>query len=168
MRSADHCRPPIRYSMEVKRLLPALACLAGCLQAQPSSEPPFEPTSGWTGPQGEPITGCTSDTSCGSQVCARDGNCYPASSVRFVRAKWTVGGEPANSASCASSPDLVIGFLGTQGDYMGFAPVPCRAGQFNVDKLPIQYVEVELGIDNTGTTVIETIDANDEVHIDLP
>lgn len=105
-----------------------LFALAGC----PSSSQPAE---------------CTADTDCGTGVCARTGECLPASSVQRVKVTWTIRGSAAGPATCASSPQLYIQFdsLDPQ-DLFGYEPVPCDPGQFLVDKLPRRYIQVEMGI----------------------
>jgi hypothetical protein len=107
---------------------------------------------------------CTDDSQCGSELCARDGICTPASGVRQVTVTWTVRGAPADSVSCAAAPDLLLEFDGPSlEDQLEFAPVPCRQGRFNIDKLPLRYLQVEIGpqsglldaapIDTTTNTV---------------
>ncbi len=150
------------------RFVIAAGLLTGCLVQQRTDPPPPNPNTGWTGPQGDPVSGCT-DAECGSDICARDGVCYPASSVRVARAKWTIGGAAANTQSCSNQPDLFIGFLGNAGEQIGFAPVPCRAGQFTVDKLPTFYTAVELGVDNSGAGTTASINSETgEATLDLP
>jgi len=126
----------------------ALGALAGC------------PTSGG----GE----CNSDPECGgSDVCARDKMCAPASTVRAVVTTWTINGAVANTASCANRPDLFITFIGRDAaDTIGFEPVPCRLGQFMVDKLPDRFREVELGFSG-GASQVRAIGSTNTVAIDL-
>jgi hypothetical protein len=88
---------------------------------------------------------CT-DTSCGGDVCARDGECLPANEVRAVKTTWTIDGMAASMTTCAPIPNLHIYFRST-GDSFGFDPVPCDQGQFFVDKLPLRFDEVDLGAD---------------------
>src|SRR4051812_41043029 len=83
---------------------------------------------------------CVSDTACAaSEVCARNGACYPPSEVRAVSVTWTIGGMAADPETCSASPDLFIEFSSGRGgrfDRLDFAPVPCRAGRFSIDQLP--------------------------------
>jgi hypothetical protein len=89
---------------------------------------------------------CTDDSQCPGEICARDGLCTDASGVRQVTVTWTVHGAPADPVSCASAPDLLLEFDGPRIDeQLGFAPVPCRQGRFNIDRLPVGYLEVEIG-----------------------
>jgi hypothetical protein len=105
---------------------------------------------------------CIDDRDCsGGEVCARDEWCTAASSVRQVTVTWTVNGAPATMAACTGHPDLFISFESGPGDTLGFSPVPCFAGQYNIDKLPTRYTAVELGVEGgfsstksiTGATV---------------
>ncbi len=145
----DLCEPDLRavipriwYISDMRLGLVALGlCLAGC---------PMTTSSG-------PNVDCRSDSQCGGDVCARSGECLPRSEVRAVTVKWTVKGEQANATTC-SHPDLYLQFDGLDyGDTLGFAPVPCKQGQFFVDKLPKRYLQVELGIEG-GATDISSID----------
>jgi hypothetical protein len=138
--------------------------LAGCVQRSP------DPSSGdgWTGPSGHPVSGCRSDADCGSELCARDAACYPAAEIRAVHALWTIAGAAASTTTCSHEPDLYIAFLGRSGEQLGYAPVPCRTGRFTVDKLPIAYVQVELGQNNSGNGITAEIATSGEANLDLP
>jgi len=89
---------------------------------------------------------CVTDGDCGSDVCARNGECLPASDVYPVRVTWTIRGMPASATTCAQTPDFFIYFQSAN-DSFGFAPVPCNQGSFFVDKLPKRYTEAEIGAD---------------------
>jgi len=98
-----------------------------------------------------PSTGeCEGDSDCAGNVCARDGFCYPSSSVREVKTTWTIQGKPASPTTCGPVVDLMIGFSGDEpGDQpLQYAPVPCEVGQWVMDKLPLSYSFVELGKEN--------------------
>jgi hypothetical protein len=136
-------------SMRTALLVVAVVSLGGC------------PTSG-----GE----CHRDPDCGSgEVCARDQMCAASDSVRAVVTTWTVQGAEANVTTCASHPDLLINFVGRDpGDILGFVPVPCKLGQFTIDKLPDRFSQVELGADDGfGAEVRATIGSTNTVAIDL-
>jgi len=111
---------------------------------------------------------CQLDPDCaGGEVCARDGMCAPPSTVRAVTATWTIDGAAPTTQSCSAHPDLYISFIGADsGDTIGFAPVPCRNGQFSVDKLPTRFRQVELGVEGGGYDV-GTISAAGTVTLDL-
>lgn len=120
---------------------------------------------------GCPISGggeCNSDPECGAgDVCARDKMCASASTVRQVITTWTINGAAANETSCATKPDLFITFIGRDAsDTIGFAPVPCKIGQFLVDKLPERFRQVELGVEG-GASQVRPIGASNAVAIDL-
>jgi hypothetical protein len=92
---------------------------------------------------------CGSDSDCGAgNVCARDEACWPSGDVHTVKVVWTVNGQPASATTCSQFPDLFVDFE-SQTTVFGFAPVPCMAGEFPIDKLPTTYIEVEVG-DNLG------------------
>lgn len=96
---------------------------------------------------------CDEDPECDDGlVCARgDHLCVTPGEVRFVRVEWTVNGEPAGVGSCGGNTELQIQFLSNAfEDDFGFSPVPCETGVFTVDKLPIRYRSVELGVENGG------------------
>jgi hypothetical protein len=102
-------------------------------------------------------------------VCARDGECLPASSVRFIHVNWTLHGQPAGGAICQSSPDLLIEFYSAGNtDQLGYAPVPCAEGKFTVDKLPTWYTRVELGRDSDVGTSAPIDASTGNATIDLP
>lgn len=151
--------------------VPLLVVLAtGCLP--PAGPPPDRyddgyDDGGWMGSGGDPIFGCRQDTECGAQVCARDGECYPASGIRLVTTTWTVRGEPASATTCAAHPDLAIRFQASNGASFGFAPVPCRIGKFTIDKLPLAYTRVELGVENGGLATSAAIASAGDTIIDL-
>ena len=121
------------------RWLVALVLLAGCPRQHDST--------------------CMVDTDCGGEVCARDGECLPASDVRSVKVSWTIRGMPANATNCSTTPDFYLQFDGTTlQDIFGYEPVPCMAGQFTIDKLPNRFQQVEIGTDSRtfDVTVIDS------------
>lgn len=124
-----------------------LASGAGCIQ-QTYSDPPPTSGGGWGvgpgGTGGDTGYGCHADSDCGADVCARDGECLPASEVRTVHVTWTINDQPAGTATCATVPDLDLTFYDAANEQFGFSPVPCAEGKFTVDKLPTWYEAVEL------------------------
>lgn len=133
----------------MRPILPALllATLAGCPQS--NSE-------------------CELDSDCGGgDVCARDHMCTAPSSVRPVMATWTIRGAAASVTTCGTHEDLYITFIGADfGDTLGFAPVPCKLGQFSVDKLPLRFGSVELGVEG-GTSDTRALNAAGVAALDL-
>src|SRR5512144_2655026 len=130
---------------------PALAAtlLAACIVEPTTSDPPPSNEtgwgSGWGGSSGTTDWGCHMDSQCPtSYVCARDGECLPASAVRTIHVVWTLKGQPASDATCSQSPQLDITFSDSSGDLFGFAPVPCNAGKYTIDKFPASYTTVDL------------------------
>lgn len=113
---------------------------------------------------------CDEDVECESgQVCARgDHLCVLPAQVRMVRAEWTINGAPASVGTCGGNLDLRIQFLSDQfEDDFGFSPVPCETGVFTVDKLPVRYRSVELGIEGSGLSDRSTFDADGTATLDL-
>jgi hypothetical protein len=110
---------------------------------------------------------CFVDEECGGgEVCARDDQCWPAAQVRAVKTIWTIRGQPANETTCAGFPELHI-IYGSRNDDVGFAPVPCAQGEFNIDKLPTAFTRIELGIDDTSRWATTSIGSSGQVLIDL-
>ena len=151
------------------RVVLLFALAAGCLPAAGPAPDPDDgyDGGGWTGSGGDPVYGCRLDSECGSQICARNGSCYPASSIRVVHANWTVDGEVASVASCTGHPNLFIRFQTSSYDSFGFAPVPCKNGRFTVDKLPTTYTTVELGVDGASSGNTGSINSTGDAMIDL-
>jgi hypothetical protein len=158
----------------------AVALLSGCIIEPPDSGGGYPPPgggdsgsgwgSGWGGGGGSSSYGCHADSDCGgSYVCARTGECLSATQVRIVRTTWTVDDAPASDTSCTVAPKLAITFQTGPGDVFGFAPVPCDAGKFTVDKLPTRFTTVSLtrvGDDYGGGTAAFDVEGN--AAIDLP
>jgi len=118
---------------------------------------------------GCPVQGneCTVDLECDDGlVCARDHACAATSEVREVKAQWTINGGPASDG--CSDRDLYIEFRAQdRNDSLGFSPVPCFTGQFIVDKLPLRFIAVELGVDGGGDVDTATFDADGNAQLDL-
>jgi hypothetical protein len=113
---------------------------------------------------------CGSDSVCDSgEVCARNGACFLTSMVRPIHVSWTLDEMPASAQTCSGSPDLTIDFAGTASgefsDHLRFAPVPCEAGRYSIDKLPTTFRSVSLdgrgvigdsgSFDDTGEAVLD-------------
>lgn len=110
---------------------------------------------------------CTTDADCGTEVCARDGECLPSSEVRLVKLSWTIRGSAASPTTCAQSPSFYVQFDSIDvNDSFGYEPVPCDQGQFTVDKLPRRYVQAEMGIGNRFLDA-QPIDAMGQATFDL-
>lgn len=118
---------------------------------------------------GDDVSGdCTNDAACrNGQVCARSGGCYPPSQIRSIQVTWTLDGQPASSETCGASPDLEIDFHGSDGGSLGFAPVPCVAGKFSIDKLPVSFTSVRLGSRRGGWASGELDTITGEAALDL-
>ncbi len=134
------------------RALLAVALLSGC--AAPERRDPF----------GD----CEFDSEClPDEVCARNDECLDPSRVRTARVTWTVGGLTASETTCASIPDLLLWFRNPAGaEQFGFEPVPCHAGLFTVDKAPLYYDRVSLGV-RDRYDMIGYLDAEGQVTFDL-
>ena len=152
-----------------------LGGLGGCIIQAPDGTDDYPSGgggwgSGWGGGGGTSGYGCHADTECGGGlVCARNGECLAASSVRIVRTTWTIGDQMASDASCTNAPKLSITFSDSYGDLFGFSPVPCDAGKFTVDKLPARFTNVQLtrdGDDYGGAAT--SFDTEGNALLDLP
>ena len=142
------------------RLYPfILVCLGACIQPATSS-------SGSGAGTDSSSFGCHEDSDC-PEVCARDGECLPASQVELVHVTWTLSGAAASATTCASSPDLDITF-GTSTGSFGFSPVPCVEGKFTIDKIPTRYVTVSLFKTDSDYGAVTTIDRTRSAVLDLP
>jgi hypothetical protein len=151
--------------------------VAGCLIESPSSDdttyyPPPDNSgwgSGYGGSGGTTSYGCDSDSECGSNyVCARDGECLSSTSVRIIHVNWTMNGQPASTTTCSHSPDLAVTFGDASGDVFGFAPVPCSAGRYTIDKFPTRFTRVELARDGEYSGgVSASFDAMGNATLDL-
>jgi hypothetical protein len=86
---------------------------------------------------------CDSDADCNGALCARNGEC--ADVLVFVRALWTVGGQPPTEARCAPHPWMSITFEDDgYGDKLTYEPIRCTLGQITFDRMPGRYDRVEL------------------------
>lgn len=162
------------------RIALAALLLSGCIIAPPDNGPDYPPPgdgsgsgwgSGWGGSGGTSGYGCQSDSACGTgYVCARNGDCTIASDVRIVHATWTLKTAVASDTSCVNAKSLDITFSTSGGgDMFGFAPVPCAAGKYTIDKLPLRYTTVTLaraGDYYGGDSA--TFDAEGNAALDLP
>ncbi len=113
---------------------------------------------------------CDEDVECDDGfVCSRgDHLCVAPSEVRNVRTEWTINGQPASIAGC-SGFTLYIQFQSSLlDDNFGFSPVTCETGVFSVDKLPVRYRSVELGVEGGGGSDGTTFDAEGNAFLDLP
>nr|MBA3541668.1 hypothetical protein [Deltaproteobacteria bacterium] len=85
--------------------------LTACHVPPPRDDPPDYTWPPPITPDGNPYDGlCHADADCAGDVCARTGECLPASLVQAVRVTWTISGAPANLTSCAAVGDLAIEF----------------------------------------------------------
>lgn len=121
-------------------------------------------------PPGDDVQGgCQQDGECGAgDVCARTEECLPASAVRTVHVTWTVAGQPASDAACASVGALEIEFYDTNELAHGYAPVPCAAGRYTIDKLPTRFYRVRLALVDTDGGGRADIDEQGNASLDLP
>ncbi len=126
---------------------------------------PYDPTDG-----GSFGLSCHADSDCGGElVCARNGECLPASLVRAVHVRWTVRGGAPTAASCAAYTRMFVTFEATDVyDSVGFAPVPCPAGVFTIDKLPRRFTTGSAGSETGAGTASGAFDGTGTVLLDLP
>jgi hypothetical protein len=160
------------------RIAVAAVLLTGCIIEPPDSGPDYPPPgsgdggwgSGWGGGGGSSGFGCHADSECPStSVCARNGECLAASAVRTVRTTWTLRDQAASDTTCTSSSKLSITFSASSDGVFGFAPVPCDAGKFTVDKLPTRYGLVTLRrVNEDYGGVSASFDSDGNALVDLP
>ena len=50
---------------------------------------------------------CEADSQCGDDICARDGECAPASEVRQVKITWTINGVQVPGPEAGEDPNAV-------------------------------------------------------------
>lgn len=112
---------------------------------------------------------CDEDPECDSgQVCARgDHLCVEPREVRTTRTEWTINGQPPDAGNC-NGLTLYIQFLSDfDQDDFGFSPVPCETGLFSVDKLPVRYRSVEVGVEGGNENDRSAFDAEGNALLDL-
>lgn len=126
-----------------------LGCLAGCSLTTGGSS-----------------SECQRDSQCGDDICARSGDCLPRTALREITVHWTVNGAAPDATSCAAHPNLYLQFESADyGDTFRVVSVPCKDGNYTVDRLPKRYVQVELGFQG-GTGDVSPIEAS-QVQFDL-
>jgi hypothetical protein len=70
--------------------------------------------------------------------------------------------------TCGAHPELYILFYGVDPqDVFGFEAVVCEAGVFTIDRMPLRFVGVELGIDGGNYKLERSFDAQGKVSFDL-
>lgn len=114
---------------------------------------------------------CGSDATCtGGDVCTRNGDCLAPSEVRAVRVTWLVSGKTPDEATCDPHPNLRIEvYPEDERDRVDYAPVPCVAGLFTIDKLPTTFDRVWLGPQRGGDDAATgKVDPAGELALDLP
>lgn len=121
-----------------------------------------------------PIDGgsCRNDGECAGAVCTRVGEC--ASQTYALRVTWTVRGQAANlTGACSGIGELEIAVADPSiGEAHAVRPVPCSAGSFFYDKLPLGYTDVAVtGFSSRGnflgTTRGTAIGGDGVVSLDL-
>ena len=105
-----------------------------------------------TGPQPH----CAAPSDCGAdQVCSRANTCAAPAEVRVVTTTWTIDGAPPTGTTCRGIRELAIDLLSPNfdEDVQSYAPLPCLAGSFALDRLPLGYDQIHLGLvfDDGGT-----------------
>lgn len=167
------------------RVLPlVLGVLGGCVTDSPAPIPIYDPGdpagpgpgSPYPTPTGGEDSFCLQDSDCNpnggsAYICSRVEECLMPSEVRTLHVRWTVSGQAAGSASCASAPalELELGITG-EGEFdFGWAPVPCVEGEFTVLAMPSYYTQVGLlrEYDAEGG-VSGVLDGSGNASLDLP
>ncbi len=101
---------------------------------------------------------CRTDRDCGDLVCTRVGECASAAGVYALRIEWTVHGLATDqSGACADVGELELAIADpTTGDQHAVRPVPCSAGSFFFDKLPLTFTEVTLSAYSAGGSFLDS------------
>ncbi len=101
---------------------------------------------------------CRTDRDCGDLVCTRVGDCAASSNVYQLRVEWTVRGLEADAAgACSSVGELEIAVEDpTTDDQHVVRPVPCNAGVFFYDKLPVGFTEVTVSAFSTTGAFLDS------------
>ncbi len=102
---------------------------------------------------------CFVDAECGGgDVCARDSTCASPGSLTSVTTTWTIRGGAASATTCATTPDLVVEFIGRDlSDTLAYSPVPCELGRFFIDKLPSRFAQVGLSVEGSAARQTRTV-----------
>jgi len=113
---------------------------------------------------GCPVGGgeCTLDSDCvGGDVCANTHDCRAAGAVTRLVIRWTLWGAPADASNCAGLGDLEITIRDREepANVASWSPVPCAAGRFTFDKLPVEYDRCEIHAPRTGESHEDVIPA---------
>jgi hypothetical protein len=73
--------------------------------------------------------------------------------LRQVTARWKINSLPADAANCAAFDRLTLEFTNRAGQsYFSVAPVPCVAGSFSIDKMPLQIQRSDIIADTIAGT----------------
>jgi hypothetical protein len=106
---------------------------------------------------------CRTDRDCGGDfVCTRVGECASESSVYALRVEWTVHGLTTDQAgACTDVGDLELAITDpTTGGQHAVRPVPCIAGSFYFDRLPVGYTEVSMSVYAMGGGFLDSTRAS--------
>ena len=101
---------------------------------------------------------CRTDRDCGDLVCTRVGECASNGAVYALRVEWTVRGQTTDAAgACDGVGDLELAISDpTTGGQHAVRPVPCIAGSFFFDKLPVGYTEVTVTAYSAGGSFLDS------------
>ena len=117
---------------------------------------------------------CRTDRDCGDLVCTRVGECASTSSVYALRVEWTVNGLTTDQAgACSEVGDLELAISDpTTGGQHAVRPVPCAAGLFFFDRLPIGYTDVSITAYSASGNFLDSsrgssVGANGVVRLEL-
>jgi hypothetical protein len=114
---------------------------------------------------------CTLDVDCiDGDVCANNHVCLSPFAVHYVSIRWTIDGAAASAETCAAIGDLSITAEDSEleDSRTSWFPVPCTAGRFTADKLPVEYDRAIVTVDATGARYTADIPASGgDVVLDL-
>lgn len=118
---------------------------------------------------------CINDSDCGGSVpnliCDQSKACADKTTLRTIRVNWTVKGSTPSGATCSGIDHLKLDFTSDDNAIaFAFDPVPCAAGSFPIDKMPVAVIKVKItGVKLAGTALAgeSFIDGAGNVNIDI-
>ena len=146
----------------------ALVTLVGLFGSQAARVVVAATTAATTSRPADTSPGRASRTATARRTCApATASACPADQVAPIRVNWTIDGQAPTAALCANQPDWYLDFNDTYQQGFGFAPVPCMAGVFSVDKMPTRYFMVEMGVENGQSLASGQFDDQGHVLFDV-
>jgi hypothetical protein len=109
---------------------------------------------------------CSHDDDCAPDVCSIVRTCQPASKVEMVHLTWTVNGQPASAASCASVPNITLVLSGANPADSFYAPIKCADGVFDASAVPT-FLTTVTAYDTSSRSIATATLVNGAATLDL-